>query len=141
MREALRSFWRSPLVVALAVVTLALGLGVATAVFGVVDVLLIRSLPYPNSERLVEVWWERVPGRITAFLRGDEIVDALREEERLFSTVESFRQGGATITGAGEPELVTAARISPGCSICSGPRRAEGGSSTMRMPCRACGSP
>ena len=114
MREALRGFWRSPLVVALAVVTLALGLGVATAVFGVVDVLLIRSLPYPNSERLVEVWWERVPGRITAFLRGDEIVDALREEERLFSTVESFRQGGATITGAGEPELVTAARISPG---------------------------
>lgn len=114
MREALRSFWRSPLVVALAVVTLALGLGAATAVFGVVDVLLIRSLPYPNSERLVEVWWERVPGRITAFLRGTEIVDALREEARLFSTVESFRQAGATITGAGEPEHVTAAHVSPG---------------------------
>ena len=114
MREALRGFWRSPLVVALAVVTLALGLGVATAVFGVVDVLLIRSLPYPNSERLAEVWWERVPGRITAFLRGAEIVDALREEARLFSTVESFRQAGATITGAGEPEFVTAAHISPG---------------------------
>ena len=114
MREALRGFWRSPLVVALAVVTLALGLGVATAVFGVVDVLLIRSLPYPNSERLVEVWWERVPGRITAFLRGAEIVRALREEARLFSTVESFRQAGATITGAGEPESVTAAHISPG---------------------------
>ena len=114
MREALRGFWRSPLVVALAVVTLALGLGVATAVFGVVDVLLIRSLPYPNSERLAEVWWERVPGRITPNLRGAEIVRALREEARVFSAVESYQLGGATITGAGEPELVTAPRISPG---------------------------
>ena len=114
MREALRGFWRSPLVVALAVVTLALGLGVATAVFGVVDVLLIRSLPYPNSERLVEVWWERVPGSITPNLRGAEIVHALREEARVFSAVESYQLGGATITGAGEPEHVTAPRISPG---------------------------
>ena len=114
MREALRSFWRSPLVVALAVVTLSLGLGVAMAVFGVVDVLLIRSLPYPNSERFVEVWWERVPGRITPNLRGAEIVHALRKEARLFSAVESYQLGGATITGAGEPEHVTAPRISPG---------------------------
>ena len=114
MREALRSFWRSPLVAALAVVTLALGLGVATAVFGVVDVLLIRSLPYPNSERLVEVWRERVPGGTTTVLRGAEIVRALREEARLFSAVESYRPEGATITGADEPEHVAAARISPG---------------------------
>ena len=114
MREALRSFLRSPLVVALAVVTLSLGLGVATAVFGVVDVLLIRSPPYPNSERLVEVWWERVPGSTTPNLRGAEIVRALREEARVFSAVESYQLGGATITGAGEPEFVTAPRISPG---------------------------
>ena len=114
MREALRGFWRSPLVVALAVATLALGLGVATAVFGVVDVFLIRSPPYPNSERLVEVWWERVPGRTTPNLRGAEIVRVLREEARLFSAVESYQLGGATITGAGEPEHVTAPHISPG---------------------------
>ena len=114
MREALRGFWRSPLVAALAVVTLALGLGVAMAVFGVVDVLLIRSLPCPNSERLVEVWWERFLGRITPNLRSAEIVRALREEARVFSAVESYQLGGATITGAGEPEFVTAPRISPG---------------------------
>ena len=114
MREALRGFWRSPLVVALAVVTLALGLGVATAVFGVVDVLLIRSPPYPNSERLVEIWRERVPGSRTAQLRDSEIVRALREEARLFSAVESYQPEGATITGAGEPEYVNALRISPG---------------------------
>ena len=113
MREALRGFLRSPLVVALAVVTLALGLGMATAVFGVVDVLLIRSPPYPNSERLVEVLWERVPGRTTPNLRGAEIIRALREEARVFSAVESYQLGGATITGAGEPEHVTAPRISP----------------------------
>ena len=113
MREALRGFWRSPLVAALAVVTLALGLGVAMAVFGVVDVLLIRSLPYPNSERLVEVWWERVPGSRTALLRGSDIIRALREEARLFSAVENYRPEGVTITGAGEPEFVNALRISP----------------------------
>ena len=113
MREALRGFWRSPLVAALAVVTLSLGLGVAMAVFGVVDVLLIRSLPYPNSERLVEVWWERVPGSRTALLRGSDIIRALREEARSFSAVENYRPEGVTITGVGEPEFVNALRISP----------------------------
>src|SRR5437762_1036166 len=52
---AIRSMGRNPGVTALAVVTLALGIGVNTAMFSVVNALLLRSLPYPAPDRLVTI--------------------------------------------------------------------------------------
>jgi len=56
VRHALRGLARTPGFTAIAVLTLALGIGATTAIFSAVDTLLIRGLPYPEAERLVMVW-------------------------------------------------------------------------------------
>src|ERR671912_1844849 len=56
LRYALRLFQRAPGFAAVAILTLALGVGANTAVFTVINALLIRPLPYANADRLVTVW-------------------------------------------------------------------------------------
>ena len=56
LRYALRSLWGNPGFTAVAAITLALGLGATTAIYTVVDRVLLRPLPYPQAERLVRVW-------------------------------------------------------------------------------------
>ena len=55
---ALRTFVRTPGFTAMAVLTLALGIGVNSAIFSVVDAVLLRPLPFPGAERVVDVAWE-----------------------------------------------------------------------------------
>ena len=54
VRYALRRFQAAPGFVAVAAVTLALGIGASTAIYSIVDVLMLRPLPYPDPERVVE---------------------------------------------------------------------------------------
>ena len=61
IRAAVRGFVRRPLLAVIAVVMLALGLGFNTALFAVVDAVLLRSLPYPDSDRLVLLCYQYDP--------------------------------------------------------------------------------
>ena len=56
LRHALRTLTQRPVVTALAVFTLALAIGATTAMFSVVDAVLLRPLPYPDAGRLVALW-------------------------------------------------------------------------------------
>jgi hypothetical protein len=56
LRHALRTLRTNPVFTAVATLTLALGLGATTAIYTVVDRVLLRPLPYPQSERLVRLW-------------------------------------------------------------------------------------
>ena len=114
LRYASRQLRRSPAFTAVAVLSLALGIGGTTAVFGVLDVLLIQPVPYPGSDRLLEVGTEQTPSRQRIPRLSGQAFQALRNETQVFSAVEAYRFGAATLTGNGEPALVSAPQVSPG---------------------------
>ncbi len=95
LRYGLRMLVKNPGFTAVAVVTLALGIGADTAIFTVVNSVLLRPLPYPHPERL--------------FLIGplsDAEFAEFEKQARAFEHVSAFSAGAATLTGAGEPALV-----------------------------------
>jgi predicted permease len=105
VRFACRTLSRSPWFAALAVVTLALGIGGATALFSLVDAVLLRALPYGNSDRLVAVWVqneERTGMRVSI-----PLVEALRERATTLEGITINNIVGGTLrTPHGQVEVV-----------------------------------
>jgi predicted permease len=114
LRHALRSLRRSPGLFGLVVVTLALGIGGTTAVFTVVDGLLLRPLPYADADRLLELWTERTRDALRTPGLDAEILRAFRADRRPFAAVEGYQMDAVTLTGSGEPVIVAAPRVTPG---------------------------
>jgi putative ABC transport system permease protein len=112
MRYGWRMLARNPGFTAIAVLTLAIGIGASTAIFSVVDTVLLRPLPYREPEKLVLVT-ETLPG-----MSMDEIgVSAgeyqdYRDRNRSFSQVAAYESAGFNLTGAGQPLRVNAAALS-----------------------------
>src|SRR3954464_2382554 len=100
LRHAARGLWRSPGFSLVVILTLALGIGGNTAVFCVVDQLLLRPLPYPNGDQLVMV--EESPGGRRADFPPASWLDWQRES-RTFRRFAAWRPWAFTLTGAGEP--------------------------------------
>ncbi len=108
LRLALRGMRRRPGFTLAVVLTLALGIGANTAIFGVVDGVLIKPLPYPDADELVSI--EQVaPGLNVDQLRmSASQYFTYREEGRVFQHIGLYGDGGRTITGIGEPEQARA---------------------------------
>jgi predicted permease len=112
IRFALRTLAKSPGFTFVAIVTLALGIGANTAIFSVVDAVLLRPLPYPASDRLVSIQ-ERNPdndGRISVSTPG---YVELSNRMQSFERVGAYFLGTFNITGADEPERVSGAVVTP----------------------------
>ena len=106
-RHALRRFRKNPAFTAAVMLTLALGIGGNTAIFGVIESVLIRPLPYPDAEALVGVW-HTAPGMSAGDPRmscSPSMYFTYRDENRTFQHFGLWRFGVAPVTGAGEPEL------------------------------------
>jgi predicted permease len=104
LRLALRGMRRRPGFTLAVVLTLALGIGANTAIFGVVDGILIKPLPYPDAGELVAIK-HVAPGLNVGELRMSPAqYFTYREEGRVFQQIGLYGDGGTTITGVGEPE-------------------------------------
>jgi predicted permease len=109
-RHSLRTIRRNPAFSAAAVLTLALGIGANTAMFGVFSAVLMRPLPYPGSETLVGVANRLViSGQVFEDAElSPAMYGACRENARAFESFGVWTAGAATVTGLGDPEqLVT----------------------------------
>ena len=112
-RFALRSIRRAPVIAGAAVITLALGIGAATAIYTVVDAVIVRPLPFPHSERLFVIGednaerdWHLQDASPANYLDWKEQVPA-------FESIGGFSDGHstATLTGEGEPRVVSYAQV------------------------------
>jgi putative ABC transport system permease protein len=110
-RYAFRQLRKNPGFAAIAVLTLALGIGVATAIFSVVYGVLLRPLPYPDPGRLVAVFEVNAKGRPTRL--ADPNFDDFRDRSRSFQAIAKYSQYTASVSGASEPTRTEVARVSP----------------------------
>jgi putative ABC transport system permease protein len=108
----LRQLRKSPGFAAVAIITLALGIGANTAMFSVVDTILLRPLPYDQPGRLMLVSeTESVAPNDELGVAAQEYLD-YRGQNRSFSSVAAFESDGFNLTGEGQPLRIHAARIS-----------------------------
>lgn len=110
IRFAFRMLRRNPGFTVIAVLVLAVGIGANTAIFTVVDAVLLQPLPYPDADRLVMLQGESsqlgpIPMSYPGFL-------GWREQKDVFEEVATFTNATVTLTGVGEPEQLRALRAS-----------------------------
>lgn len=118
IRFAVRQLRKSPGFTAVAVVTLALGIGANTAIFSVVDGVLLRPLAFKNPGQLVRIWHvppaKSFPGMTTFSVSAANYLD-WQTQNQVFERMAIYNyQGGFTLTGGQKPEQVDASAVSSG---------------------------
>lgn len=114
LRYATRRLAKSPGFASVAIISLALGIGASTAIFSVVSGVLIRPLPYPESDRLVRIW-ETIPKRSI----DRNVVNAVnfldwREGARAFEGIAALQEIPMNIAGQGEPVSMRGLQVTSG---------------------------
>ncbi|HWY48587.1 MAG TPA: ABC transporter permease [Bryobacteraceae bacterium] len=117
LKYGLRTLTKSRGFTIVAVITLALGIGASTAVFSLVNAILLKPLPYPNSERIVVPWrlapaglnlgYEEIPWDLREF-------HVLRRELKAFQHLGAFKSDSFNLTGSGDPLRLEGIRASAG---------------------------
>jgi putative ABC transport system permease protein len=109
LRFGARGLRRNPAFAAIAVITLALGIGANAAIFSVVNAVLLRPLPWSDPDSAVMIWSRWVSFDKTWVAEG-EVVD-YRKRSRTLAEVAAWGEGQVNLTGDGDPERVAAASV------------------------------
>jgi putative ABC transport system permease protein len=110
LRYALRTLAARPTFTLIAVLTLAIGIGANAAIFSVVYAVLLKPLPFPRPDRLIYAHdtFAAVPSASVSWRK----YSALRDRTRTLAALGAVAPGAITLTGRGEPQQVTVARVS-----------------------------
>ncbi|HET9177653.1 MAG TPA: ABC transporter permease [Terriglobia bacterium] len=113
LHYGLRQLRRNPGFTVIAILTLALGIGANTAIFSVVDAVLLRPLSYPHPDQIVLMF--DVPLKQSDALGGISYRDftEIRQQNRVFSEMAGNSFHDLTLTGTGEPSIVNTADVTP----------------------------
>jgi predicted permease len=112
LRYALRSLLKQPGFAAVVVLTLALGIGASTAIFSVVNAVLLRPLPFPNSERLQVVWGNYRTLNIERLRAKAAEYDDYARQSQVFDAVAAYATNSFNLASGGEPERIRGATVS-----------------------------
>ena len=117
LRQDVAHTWRlvrrAPGFAIVAVVTLALGIGANTAIFSLVNGLLLRDLPYADADHVMRIWGSRTDrSRDRGQLSPAEFLD-IRARQRTFATMGAFGFGGGTYIGPDDPVPLAGLRVDP----------------------------
>ena len=116
LQYVFRRLGRAPLFTAIALITLALGIGANTAIFSVINGVLLKPLPYPRAQELMGVW-HLAPGVVG--IAGNvncspTMYFTYRQENHTFQDFGMWSNDGANVTGVGDPEQVQALDVTYG---------------------------
>ncbi len=112
IRYGVRTMLRSPGFTAVAVIALALGIGANTAIFSVVNALLLKPLPYKDADRLVLIWHSYPKLNLDQASVSAPSYIEYRDMTSSFEQVATATDWSVNLTGVGEPERVQGARVS-----------------------------
>jgi predicted permease len=117
LRHGLRVLLRSPGFSATAVLLLALGIGANTAIFSVVNAVLLRPLPYKDSSRIMQIWHvppaKSFPGMTLFSVSPANFLD-WRSQNRSFEEMAAYGRASFNVGGKERPEAIQGATVSPG---------------------------
>jgi putative ABC transport system permease protein len=112
IRYGIRMLRKRPGFAAVATITLALGIGANTAIFSVVNAVLLRPLPFKDPERLVRIWGKfEKEGIPKNWISEPELID-LQQMSESFEDIAAFQASGVNLTGNQDPVRVNAASVS-----------------------------
>src|SRR6185369_7264 len=112
-RFAIRMLFKQPAFTAIAVVTLALGIGANTAIFSVVNAVLLRPLPFPNAEQLVLVSDNLTGRQLTNVGMSVPELKDLQERSGIFEEISAVWPVDANLTVSDRPERIELLAVSP----------------------------
>ncbi len=104
-RQGFRLLWRAPGFAVTAILTLALGIGATTALFTVVNAVLLEPLPFPDSNKLIQVWRSELPALTYGSASYQRYLD-WRQHQRVFTDLGSWSPRGFTLSGTEGPERI-----------------------------------
>jgi len=112
IRYAITGLWKRPGFSFIVILVLALGIGANTAIFSVINTVLLRSLPYKDADRLVMIWGnfqklniERLTAKVAEY-------EDYHSQSQIFYQVAAFENQSLNLTGDEQAELITGARVS-----------------------------